>query len=368
MKPFALLDTATGGPAQTTGSRPAPDPLVWQAPESAALQLTAYCHAGQTVERRPQAPTQLDELGRRDLRAAVMFGGVAGFGRSRRIRTEVTAANWDDLPLVLTAVDDRARILDAAGALERLAPQTMIVLGDVYVATRSSASAMAIEQWPVELSIYCRLGRHRDDPRGVAAVIERLREGGVAGATVFAGSEGILGGAHRRSAGLKRSPDAPAIVSAIDTARAVAQVVPSLLDLESVELMSTNLLAVCKAGGERVAHGPPPIGELPRWSRLTLYTRGDVVDRRRPVHRALIERLRNSGARGTTVVRAQLGFSRTAMRDDRGWRGHRRAPLVMAIVDESHRIDEWLEILDELTGAHGLVTREPVAIADGTTT
>jgi PII-like signaling protein len=78
---------------------------------------------------------------------------------------------------------------------------------------------------------------------------------------------------------------------------------------------------------------------------------------------SLVTQLLNAGAAGATVVPGQLGFALgDPMRPDRGWFIRRKAPIVTTIIDTNDRIARWFEIVDALTGDHGLVTCERVTL------
>jgi PII-like signaling protein len=78
---------------------------------------------------------------------------------------------------------------------------------------------------------------------------------------------------------------------------------------------------------------------------------------------SLVTQLLKAGAAGATVVQGHLGFALgDPMRPDRGSFICRKAPMVTTLIDTNVRIARWFEIVDALTGDHGLVTSEPVTL------
>ncbi|MGH3547174.1 MAG: DUF190 domain-containing protein, partial [Pseudonocardiaceae bacterium] len=98
------------------------------------------------------------------------------------------------------------------------------------------------------------------------------------------------------------------------------------------------------------------------------YTSERALHEGRPVHRALVRRLRASGARGATVLRGMWGFhGKASPHSDRLLQLGRRVPVVTIIIDTSEGIAASFDIVDELTAEHGVVTCETVPALVATT-
>ncbi|GMV42020.1 MAG: UPF0166 protein [Myxococcales bacterium] len=91
------------------------------------------------------------------------------------------------------------------------------------------------------------------------------------------------------------------------------------------------------------------IGERDRWHG-------------RPLHTALLERLRREGFAGATVLRGVAGFGASSVVHTTDLlRLSVDLPLVVEVVDTQEHVDRLIPILDEmLTG--GLVTMEKVRV------
>jgi PII-like signaling protein len=91
------------------------------------------------------------------------------------------------------------------------------------------------------------------------------------------------------------------------------------------------------------------IGESDRWHG-------------KPLYQVLVERFREAGLAGATVVRGIEGYgARSRLHTARILRLSEDLPLVIEVVDREDRIRSVLPALDELIG-EGLVTLEDVEI------
>ena len=81
-----------------------------------------------------------------------------------------------------------------------------------------------------------------------------------------------------------------------------------------------------------------------------------------PVHRAIVQRLFDSGAAsGATVLRGIWGFHGDHKpHGDKMIQLARQVPVTTIIVDSPERIAASFDIIDDLTGRHGLITSELV--------
>jgi PII-like signaling protein len=82
----------------------------------------------------------------------------------------------------------------------------------------------------------------------------------------------------------------------------------------------------------------------------------------KPLYQAIVQRLREEGLAGATVIRGIEGFgAKSHLHTSRILRLSEDLPLVIEVVDEAARIDAVLPILDEMVG-EGLVTLERVEV------
>ena len=91
------------------------------------------------------------------------------------------------------------------------------------------------------------------------------------------------------------------------------------------------------------------IGESDRWHG-------------KPLYQAIVQRVREEGLAGATVVRGMEGFGADShLHTSRILRMSEDLPIVVEIVDDAARIDAILPILDEMID-EGLVTVERVHV------
>ena len=82
----------------------------------------------------------------------------------------------------------------------------------------------------------------------------------------------------------------------------------------------------------------------------------------RPLYQAIVERVREAGLAGATVVRGIEGFGADSrIHTSRILRLSEDLPVVIEIVDTAERIDEIVPVLDEMVG-EGMLTLERVQI------
>jgi len=82
----------------------------------------------------------------------------------------------------------------------------------------------------------------------------------------------------------------------------------------------------------------------------------------KPLHLALLERLRKEGAAGVTVLRGIAGFgARSHVHTTHILRLSEDLPIVLETVDTPERIEALLPVLDQMVG-EGLVTMEKVRV------
>lgn len=82
----------------------------------------------------------------------------------------------------------------------------------------------------------------------------------------------------------------------------------------------------------------------------------------KPLYQAIVERVREEGLAGATVLRGVEGFGASSrIHTARILRLSEDLPVVIEIVDTAEQIDRVLPILDEMV-TEGMVTTEPVHI------
>ena len=331
------------------------------------LKLTTYFGERQRVEGRFLADAQLDLFEKHQVATSVLLRGVEGFGLKHHLRSDRLLTLSEDLPLVSVAVDARPRI-DAVLAELRTFHQTGLV-------TLERARMLPDELGPValpeelheatKLTIY--VGRQERVFRVPAfvAVCDLLHRRGVAGGTVLLGVDGTAHGTRRRARFFGTNSDVPLMIIAVGSGERVGRVLAELGALLPRPLVTVERVRVCKRDGELIerphalpgtdAHG------MAMWQKLMIFTSEGSLYDGQPVHRAIVQKLRRSGARGATAIRGIWGFAGDhPPHGDRLLQLGRRVPVLTVVVDRPERIVESFTVVDELTREHGVVTSEMV--------
>ncbi len=331
------------------------------------LKLTTYFGERHRTEDGFVADALLDLYGERGVEVSVMLRGAEGFGHRHRHRTDRLLTLSEDLPVVSVAVDTRARIegvLDEVVAIKR---RGLITLERARMLTGEILPAALPEELHEQTKLTIYVGREERiyGVRAFVAVCDLLHRRGIAGATVLLGVDGTAHGVRERARFFGRNPDVPLMIIAVGSGAAIARVLPELGALLRRPLLTLERVRVCKCDGRLLARPDalPATDErgLALWQKLMIYTSEQARHGRRPLHLALVRRLRASGAAGATCLRGIWGFHGDhEPHGDRLLQLRRRVPIVTIVVDTPARIAESFGIVDELTGGAGLVTSEIV--------
>ena len=331
------------------------------------LKLTTYFGERQRTEHEFVADALLDLYGRKEVQVSVMLRGAEGFGLKHHRRTDRLLTLSEDLPLVSIAVDTRPRIenlLDEVIAIRRHGLITLerarMLAGEIPPVTLPQELNEA-----TKLTIY--VGR-REQIAGAPAFItvcDLLHRRGIAGASALLGVDGTAHGVRQRAGFFARNADVPMMIIAIGAGEQTASVLPELGGLLHRPLVTLERVRVCKRDGQWLA-APTPLPAVDEhglavWQKLMIYASEQARHRRHPLHLALVRRLRESQASGTTCLRGIWGFHGNHVpHGDRLLQLRRHVPMVTIIVDTPEGIAKSFEIVDELTDEAGLVTSEMV--------
>ena len=91
------------------------------------------------------------------------------------------------------------------------------------------------------------------------------------------------------------------------------------------------------------------IGESDRWEH-------------KPLYEALVEKVREAGLAGATVLRSPMGFGANSLiHTSKILQLSMDLPVIIEVVDAEEKINSFLPVLDEMLGG-GLVTMEKVKV------
>ncbi|KRD14128.1 hypothetical protein ASE48_03665 [Mycobacterium sp. Root265] len=332
------------------------------------LKLTAYFGERLRGAHGFVADEMLDLFGTEQVADSVVLRGIGGFRGERsdgeshrpshRLRTDRSLSASEDLPVALVAVDTADRIAALAPPVVAAISRGIVTLERAGTGVHGSGSA--------KLTVYTgrqtRIGG-RPAYREICAMLHRL---GFAGAAVFLGVDGTERGARRRARFFSTNTEVPVMIIASGTDEQVTAALPGLRDLLPAATMTVERIQVCKRDGQLLAR-PAALAAtdadgLPLWQKLTVHTSEGTRRDGVPIHRAILDVLRaERAAGGATVLRGIWGFHGAhAPHGDRLFQLGREVPVTTVVVDTPERIAACFDLIDPLTGVHGLITSEVV--------
>lgn len=330
------------------------------------LKLTTYFGERDRSGDRFLADALADLCAAHGVRASCVLRGVEGFGATHRLQTERLLTLSEDLPLVSVAVDAPERIERLRDDVVALSPRGLVTLERARLLDGALPSTEALGGDDAALKLTLWVGRRErtvDGRLAHLAVVDALHAAGVDGATVLLGVDGTARGERARARVLSRNDAVPTMVLAIGDTERIAAALPRLEALLPRPVATLERVRVCKRDGVRLAEPHTPrdadANGPDMWQKLTVVASEQARHEGEPLHAALVRRLREEGAAGATSLRGLWGYHGDhAPHGDRFLSLRRRVPIVTVAIDRPRTIGRWFELVDELTGAAGLVTSE----------
>lgn len=348
-----------------------------------SLKLTAYFGERQRVVDKPRrflADDMLDLFGARGVATSVMMRGVASFGPTGGLHSDVSLSLSEDPPVTIVAVDVESKIRALVDDVTAMTGHGLVTLERARLITRDSGTDALSEidsrtGDAAKLTIYVGRQVRVAGKAAHVAVCELLYRHGFAGATVLLGVDGTAYGQRQRARFFGRNVNVPQMIIAIGLPPQVSAAATELATLLPSPLLTIERVRLCKRDGELFARPQelPPTDSQGRtlWQKLMVHTADVDHDEAQPIHRAIVQQLmRSQTARGATVLRGIWGFHGDHKpHGDKLFQLVRKVPLMTIVVDTPDAIARSFTIIDELTAHHGLVTSEMVPAAmslDGT--
>ena len=329
------------------------------------LKLTAYFAERERTGGRFLAEGLLDLFTTPAITSSVMLRGIASFGPRNIVRTDESLSMSEDPPVTIAAIGPEPAIAAVVDDVVAMTSRGLITLERARLADGGMPET-GDDAEAVKMTLY--VGRQqraagRAAHQAACDVFHRL---GFAGATVFLGVDGTVGGQRRRARFLSRNVDVPTMIVAVGTAAQASSAATELTGLLPDPLLTVERVRICKRDGRVIEHphGLPATDAsgLNIFQMLTVYTSEDSLHDGVPVHRALVRRLRETHqVSGATVLRGLWGFHGDhPPHGDKLFQLGRSVPVATIVVDTPEAIAHSFAIVDELTGRHGLVTSERV--------
>jgi PII-like signaling protein len=331
------------------------------------LKLTTYFGERDRTEDGLLSDELMSVYGGHRLQASILLRGAEGFGRLQHMHTDTLLSLSEDLPVVSIAIDDRRRIESMLDAVLQIKRRGLITLERARLLSGEIGPVELPEQLGEATKLTVYLGRQERVDRTPAymAACDLLYRRGIAGASVLLGVDGTRRGRRSRASFFGRNADVPMMVIAVGVGERIAAALPELAGLLHEPLMTLERVRVCKRDGELLATPQELPGTdehgLALWQKLMVYTSNSATQAGRPLHLAIVSRLREAGAAGATSLRGIWGFHGDhSPHGDKLLQIRRHVPVCTIAIDTPERTARSFQIIDELTSEHGLVTSEMV--------
>lgn len=330
-------------------------------------KVTSYFGERLRVDGRLFSDVLVDTFEEHEVSTSIALRASGGFGPRHHLRTDRTLTMSENPSVMVVAGDSRSRIEALLPRLAELQPRGMLTVERARVMRGDVTPEPMPEELDEATKLTMYVGRH-DRVAGrpaYVAICDLLHRRGVAGASVLLGVDGTLHGSRERARFLDRNLDVPSMVLAVGAGERIEEVLPELRPLLRRPMITVERVRVCKSDGATLArpHELPATdgAGLGLWQKLMVYTSESQLHDGQPVHRAIIRRLRQTQARGATVLRGVWGYHGDhEPHGDRFRQWGRHAPVVTVVVDTPAGIASSFDVIDDLTGEHGLVTSEMV--------
>ncbi len=331
----------------------------------AYLKLTAYFGERQRTGKQFVAEAMLDLFAEREVATSVMLRGIASFGLRKVVRSDQSLTLSEDPPVAIAAVDTEATITALLDDAVAMTTQGLLTLERARLVTDPVSTPLP-DGDAVKLTVYVGRRHRVDGAPAFYAVCDLLHRHHFDGASALLGVDGTAHGERRRAHFFARNVDVPMMIIAVGSAAQVRGVLPGLTEMLGEPLATVERVQVCKRDGQLLARPPvlPAVDADGRQVRqkLMIFTSEATRHDGAPVHRALVRRLLESGtASGATVLRGIWGFHGDHKpHGDKLIQFGRQVPVISIVVDTPDRIARSFDIVDQVTGGHGLVTCEMV--------
>ena len=338
------------------------------------LKLTTYM-----AERRRTGGSFVSDVllglyAQHRIACGILLRGIGGFGTGHYLRTDESLTLSEDPPVAIIAVDTRTKIEALLDPVLAVKQRGLVTLERARLLHENIGALPPAEDLgdAVKLTVYVGRKQRVNGSPAYIAICDLMHRRGLAGATVLLGVDGVAHGERQRANFFGRNADVPMMIVVVGSGERIGRVLPEIGELLRRPLITLERVRVCKRDGQFLErpHALPGVDErgLPLFQQLTIYTSEAAHHDGAPIHRAIVQRLRQTkAADGATVLRGVWGFH-----DDHQPHGDglfsltRRVPVVTVVIDTPANIAESFAIIDELTSDEGLVTSEmvPALVSD----
>lgn len=341
------------------------------------LKLTTYLAERRRTDQGFVSDVLLDLYTRHRVACGVVLRGIGGFGSGRHLRTDESLTLSEDPPVAIVAVDTKARIEALLDPVLAIKQRGLVTLERARLLREDGGFVGPVNlpdelREAVKLTVYVGRKERVDGAPAYVGVCDLLHRRRIAGASVLLGVDGVTQGQRHRARFFGRNANVPMMIVAVGSGERIGAVLPELAGMLRRPMFTLERVRVCKRDGELLERPDalPGVDErgLPLFQKLTIYTSESALHAGVPIHRAIVQRLRQREAPdGVTVVRGIWGYHGDHQPHGDKWLSlRRRVPVVTIVVDTPANIAESFDVIDELTRDDGLVTSEmvPAVVSD----
>lgn len=338
------------------------------------LKLTTYLAERRRTGGRFVSDVLLGLYAQHRIACGVLLRGVGGFGTGHHLRTDESLTLSEDPPVAIIAVDTRTKIEALLDPVLAVKQRGLVTLERARLLHESIGGSQRAEDLrnAVKLTIYVGRKQRVNGSPAYIALCDLMHRRGLSGATVLLGVDGVAHGERQRANFFGRNADVPMMIVVVGSGERIGLVLPEIGELLRRPLVTLERVRVCKRDGQFLErpHALPGVDErgIPLFQQLTIYTSESAHHGGVPIHRAIVQRLRQARtADGATVLRGVWGFHGDHPPHGDGlFSLTRRVPVVTVVIDTPANIAESFAVIDELTCDDGLVTSEmvPALVSD----
>ncbi|OBH62822.1 DUF190 domain-containing protein [Mycobacterium sp. E2479] len=338
------------------------------------LKLTTYLAERRRTGNSFVSDVLLGLYAQHRIACGVLLRGIGGFGTGHHLRTDESLTLSEDPPVAIIAVDTRRKIEALLDPVLTIKQRGLVTLERARLLHENIGAATQAQDLSgaVKLTIYVGRKQRVNGSPAYIALCDLMHRRGLAGATVLLGVDGVAHGERQRASFFGRNADVPMMIVVVGSGERIGRVLPDIGELLRRPLFTLERVQVCKRDGRFLErpHALPGVDErgLPLFQQVTIYTSESAHHRGVPIHRAIVQRLRQTKtADGATVLRGVWGFHGDHPPHGDGlFSLTRRVPVVTIVIDTPANIAESFAIIDESTQHEGLVTSEmvPALVSD----
>ncbi len=203
-----------------------------------AMLMRIFISEGDKWQGKKLYDALVESLRANDIAGVTVYRGIAGYSAHERLRRERPLSLSTDQPIMLSAIDDEAKIRAYLPFLQEMVQDGLVVLSDVQRAQVQPSARTTdrldrgLVMTPGTPAKLLRVHFGEDDRWNGQplhqAVIEEARRHGLAGATAYRGIEGYGASSRVHRKHLLTSSDLPVMVCLIDEASKIAEFLPTL--------------------------------------------------------------------------------------------------------------------------------------------